>query len=75
MMSAESGFSPKLIGNSMAMVATGPMPGRTPMRVPRSAPIKQKRRFAGVVTAEKPNPRESKISITLATQRWVVPAI
>jgi hypothetical protein len=28
----------KVIGSSMAMVATGPMPGRTPIRVPTMQP-------------------------------------
>ena len=35
------GCSVKVMGSSMAMVATGPTPGNTPMRVPSSEPIRQ----------------------------------
>jgi hypothetical protein len=38
MISADSGLRLKVIGSSMAMVATGPMPGRTPISVPRIQP-------------------------------------
>ena len=31
----------------MAMAPTGPIPGRTPMRVPRSVPKKQKSKLSG----------------------------
>jgi hypothetical protein len=31
----------KVMGKRMDMVATGPMPGRTPMSVPRRTPRKQ----------------------------------
>jgi hypothetical protein len=41
MMSEPSGDSPKVMGSSMAMVASGPMPGRTPITVPSSVPMKQ----------------------------------
>jgi len=36
------------------MVATGPIPGRTPMRVPNTAPKKQKNRLKGWSPTEKP---------------------
>jgi hypothetical protein len=42
MMSDDSGPSPKVIGNSMAMVAIGPMPGSTPMSVPTRQPMRAK---------------------------------
>ena len=42
MIRAPTGGSPKVIGSSIAMVATVPMPGSTPTRVPTSAPSKQK---------------------------------
>ena len=41
MMSAETGGSTKVAGSSIAMVATGPMPGSTPISVPSSTPMKQ----------------------------------
>jgi hypothetical protein len=41
MISAPAGDSEKVIGNSMAMVAVGPMPGSTPTSVPSSTPMKQ----------------------------------
>ena len=37
----ETGGRPKVIGSSMAMVATGPRPGSTPTAVPSSTPMKQ----------------------------------
>ena len=41
MINAETGGRTKVAGSSMAMVATGPMPGSTPMSVPSSTPMKQ----------------------------------
>ena len=41
MISAETGGSPKVMGSSMAMVASGPRPGSTPMSVPSNTPMKQ----------------------------------
>jgi hypothetical protein len=35
----------KVIGSSMAIVASGPMPGSTPIKVPRKTPMKQNHRF------------------------------
>jgi hypothetical protein len=35
MISAPTGGKPNVIGNSIAMVATVPMPGRTPTKVPK----------------------------------------
>ena len=37
MIRAPTGGSPNVIGSSMAMVASGPMPGNTPIKVPTSA--------------------------------------
>jgi hypothetical protein len=42
MMSAPTGGRPNVIGNSMATVATVPMPGSTPTSVPTKAPSRQK---------------------------------
>jgi hypothetical protein len=41
MIRAGAGSSPKVKGSSMATVATGPIPGSTPTRVPRKQPMKQ----------------------------------
>jgi hypothetical protein len=41
MMIASGGDSVKLTGSNSAMVATGPMPGSTPINVPSRAPRKQ----------------------------------
>ncbi len=38
MINAEVGLNVSVIGNSMAMVADGPMPGNTPMSVPSVTP-------------------------------------
>src|SRR5262245_36097911 len=57
MIRAPTGGRPKVIGSSMAMVATEPMPGSTPINVPTSAPIRQNTRFHGVAATEKPSAR------------------
>ena len=44
----------KVSGNSIAMVATGPMPGSTPIRVPIRQPRKQYQRFCRLNATEKP---------------------
>jgi hypothetical protein len=41
MMRAASGESEIVIGNSIAIVAVGPTPGRIPISVPSSTPMKQ----------------------------------
>jgi hypothetical protein len=38
---AATGGRPKVIGSSIAMVATGPRPGSTPTAVPSRTPMKQ----------------------------------
>jgi hypothetical protein len=38
MMSAETGSSAYVVGSNIAIVATGPIPGSTPISVPRSVP-------------------------------------
>src|SRR6516225_9347556 len=54
MMRAPTGGNPKVMGNSMAMVATVPMPGRTPTNVPTSAPRRQNRTLKGLAATWKP---------------------
>ena len=48
MISAPTGGRPKVIGSSMAMVASEPMPGSTPISVPTSAPSRQKPMLFGM---------------------------
>src|SRR6185503_17912881 len=50
----------------MAMVASGPMPGSTPIKVPSSAPMKQKNRFCSVAAAPKPCARLPRMSIPIS---------
>src|ERR1700751_1694842 len=54
MIRPDTGSRWKVSGNSMAMVAIGPMPGRTPISVPISAPASAKNRLAGVSATPKP---------------------
>src|SRR6476620_6352417 len=54
MIRPETGSRWKVSGNSMAMVAIGPMPGSTPMSVPISAPMNAKPRLTGVNATAKP---------------------
>ncbi len=54
MMIAPVGGRKKVIGSSMATVAVGPSPGRTPIRVPRRTPMKQNIRFSGVAAMPMP---------------------
>ena len=48
MMIAEVGSRLNEKGRRMAIVATGPIPGSTPINVPMITPTKQARRFTGV---------------------------
>src|SRR5262245_33751117 len=45
MINAPVGSMPNVIGNSMVMVAMGPTPGSTPIRVPTRQPRKHSNRF------------------------------
>jgi len=42
---AEVGLIPKVRGKSIEIVPTGPIPGRTPIRVPINTPAKQYNRL------------------------------
>src|SRR5690606_6512543 len=73
---AESGCIEKVIGNRIAMVASGPTPGRTPTSVPARTPTKQKKMFCQASATEKPRARFEMISINrlpqpIADQRQV----
>src|SRR4029077_10772622 len=63
MISAPTGGRPKVTGSSIAIVASGPMPGSTPISVPTSAPIRHSPRLIGVTATPKPNQRFAKISM------------
>src|SRR4051812_11297522 len=54
MMSAGVGGRLNVIGSNIAIVATGPMPGSTPINVPKKQPIKQYIRFCRVSATLKP---------------------
>ena len=41
MISAVTGGNPNVTGSNIAMVATGPRPGSTPMAVPSNTPSRQ----------------------------------
>src|SRR5258708_3399565 len=47
MISAPTGGRAKVIGSSIAMVASGPIPGSTPISVPTIAPTKHRKMFIG----------------------------
>jgi hypothetical protein len=68
MISAPTGGRPKVIGSSIAMVATEPMPGSTPIKVPTSAPIMQNSMFIGEKATPKPNARFARRSDMTAIQ-------
>src|SRR3982751_4265518 len=57
MMSAATGLRLKVIGSSMAIVATGPMPGSTPISVPSRQPMSAYKRWIGVTATPKPMTR------------------
>src|SRR5262245_10626387 len=74
MMSAPVGSTLKVSGNSMAMVAIGPTPGSTPIKVPTRHPVKASRRLTGDNAVAKPSPRlpiKSNIDASsIADQPW-----
>src|SRR6185437_8561452 len=57
MMSAPTGGRPNVIGSSIAMVASGPTPGSTPISVPTIAPTRQRPILVGWAATEKPMAR------------------
>jgi hypothetical protein len=52
MITAETGFAWKVEGRRREIVATGPIPGRTPIKVPIMQPMKQKNKFLGWTAIE-----------------------
>ena len=57
MMSAPVGSMPNVIGSSMVMVAIGPTPGSTPIRVPTRQPRKQSNTFFSDSATASPSAR------------------
>src|SRR4051812_3168000 len=64
MISADTGGTLNVIGSSMAIVASGPIPGSTPISVPRKQPMKQNHRFCSVKATLKPSNRLLKSSMS-----------
>jgi hypothetical protein len=50
----DTGLALIVAGKSIDIAPIGPIPGRTPISVPRKTPMKQARRFSGVKITEKP---------------------
>ena len=53
-MRAEAGLTVYVIGNKSAIASAGPIPGRTPTRVPRKVPSNPKPRLVRVSALAKP---------------------
>ena len=66
-MRADRGDRVVVIGKSIAIVASGPMPGSTPIRVPRQTPMRQTKREAGV--SEACSPRRMPFQMSIAAPR------
>src|SRR5688572_2868999 len=62
MMSAPTGGRLKVIGSSIAIAASGPMPGSTPTSVPTVTPMKQYIRLIGERAVLNPSVRLGKCS-------------
>src|SRR5215204_4387828 len=71
MISAETGGTLNVIGSSIAIVASGPIPGNTPMRVPRKHPMKQNHRFCSVKATPKPSDRLANKSISISYEERI----
>jgi hypothetical protein len=54
-MSAEAGGTEMVIGRSSAIASAGPIPGRTPTKVPRNVPARPYIRFVSVNAVAKPS--------------------
>src|SRR4051812_15138007 len=63
MMMEGVGPKPNVVGMSIAIAADGPIPGRTPTRVPMKQPINANKRFVGCNAKAKPFMRKFRVSI------------
>src|SRR6185503_21222321 len=68
MISAPTGGRPNVIGRSIAIVASGPMPGSTPISVPTSVPMRHSIRLVGVAATEKPCARLTNRSMVRSSE-------
>src|SRR4030095_2522419 len=57
MISAATGCNAYVVGSSIAIVATGPIPGSTPISVPSITPMNAYRRLTGFSATPKPRAR------------------
>src|SRR5215210_7767460 len=64
MMKAETGGRPTVRGIRIATVVAGPIPGRTPIAVPRVTPTMDQMRLSGVGATASPWARNASPSIT-----------
>src|SRR5687767_14740730 len=71
MMRADTGATLNVIGSSIAIVASGPMPGSTPISVPRKTPMKQNHRFCSESATLKPRIRLLKRSMSVPRPEWI----
>src|SRR5687767_11248268 len=71
MMRADTGATLNVIGSNMAIVASGPIPGSTPINVPRKTPMKQNHRFWSDSATLKPRTRLLKRSISVSLDQRV----
>src|SRR5512134_361959 len=68
MISAATGGTLKVSGRSIAIVASGPIPGSTPISVPRKTPMKQNHRFCSDSATVNPKTRLLKSSMSVPPQ-------
>src|SRR5215210_6371429 len=71
MMRADTGGTLNVIGSSIAIVASGPMPGNTPISVPRKQPMKQNHRFCSVNATPNPSDRLASKSISVSYEERI----
>src|SRR3954468_17273672 len=69
MMSAEVGFIPHVTGISSAIPAEGPIPGSTPMIVPRKTPMNVYQRLIGCRQTAKPFRMWVSVSTACSSER------
>ena len=62
---APTGLMPKVSGNKIEMVASGPMPGNTPTMLPTSTPMKHHIRLCGSKATPKPYQRSVRAVVTI----------
>jgi hypothetical protein len=70
MMIAAVGPMLKVTGSRIAVPATGPMPGSTPISIPSRQPVSAKSRFVGCMAVAKPAMRRSKPVMTADYQLY-----